>query len=211
VNTAKREAREVFGGRGAAPLRWQDKKGELRLSAASGQPLWLPKTALNTQPHTKSPHNTVHSTKRKTVFAGSWIDGDTDAYVQHRQQEGHKLTKGLSRSRVIAEMLKERAQDDIIQRNSTLIVSMFRTVLREELWTFLNRILAINARIAWWVGQSLHLQIALLRLILRNNQPQFHQLLTDAKIDAKKDIRRRDVELGEVKDILLGEMEEGRA
>ena len=84
MNTAKREAREVFGGRGDAPLRWQDKKGELRLSAASGQPLWLPKTALNTQPHTKSPHNTVHSTKRKTVFAGSWIDGDTDAYIQIR-------------------------------------------------------------------------------------------------------------------------------
>jgi hypothetical protein len=81
VNTAKREAREVFGGRGAAPLRWQDKKGELRLSAASGQPLWLPKTALNTQSHTKSPHNTVHSTKRKTVFAGSWIDGGANAVV----------------------------------------------------------------------------------------------------------------------------------
>jgi hypothetical protein len=88
---------------------------------------------------------------------------------------------------------------------------MFRSVFREELWTFLNRILTINARIAWWVGQSLHLQIALLRLILRNNQPQFHQLLTDAKTDAKKDIHRRDVELGEVKDILLGEMEKGRA
>src|SRR3954471_873427 len=61
-HSKKRSKRSIWGEERRAvkiaPLRWQDKKGELRLSAASGQPLWLPETALNTQPHTKSPHNT---------------------------------------------------------------------------------------------------------------------------------------------------------
>jgi hypothetical protein len=211
-----REERRVFS-LGSAPLRGQDKSAQTRLSAASGHALRQEETALNTakainpNPNAPQPLANVHkhSTKRRLVFAGGWVDHDTDAFIHHRELEGKKLDSKYSRSRATAEMLKERAQDDVIERNSTLIVSMFRSVFREEFWAFANRFLAINARIAFWVGQSLHLQIQLLGLILRNNQPQFHQLLTDAKTDAKKDIRRHDIELGEVKDILLAEMEGG--
>src|SRR5947209_2859079 len=95
-----------------APVSMQDKTGVPRLSAASAEPSTAEIPALHTA---KRPENRYHeeritkkkhSTKRQTVFAGSWIDRDTDFYIHDRQRqtrdsEGKKFT----RSKIIAMML----------------------------------------------------------------------------------------------------------
>jgi hypothetical protein len=211
-----REERQVFQGGGRAPIRWQDKYAPSRVSAASGHALKEEKSARNTGETTIQgvpQHQAIvhkHSTKRRTTLAAGWIDHDTDAYIKHREIESKKIDRKYTRSKVVAEMLKERAQDDIIKRNTAIIVSAFRGVLHTEFWAFANRFLAINARIAFWVGQSFYLQVQLLSLLLRNNMPLLRSSLAEAKSDAKKAIRSHDFEVDEVKDILLTEMKEGR-
>jgi hypothetical protein len=211
-----REERQVFQGGGSAPIRWQDKYAPSRVSAASGHALKEEKSARNTGETTIQgvPQQEAvvhkHSTKRQTVLAAGWVDHDADAYIHHREIEGKKLNKKYAHSRAVAEMLKERAQDDIIKRNTAIIVSAFREVLHTEFWAFANHFLAINARIAFWVGQSFYLQVQLLSLLLRNNKPLLRSSLAEAKNDAKKAIRSHDFEVDEVKDILFTEMKEGR-
>src|ERR1700750_1500228 len=109
---------QIFCREEEAPVRLQDKTRDPRLSAASSQPATADIPALHSGMIRKHPdpertyQKKPHSTKRQTVFAGSWIDRDTDSYIQNRQRqtrdsEGNKFT----RSKIIALMLKERAQD----------------------------------------------------------------------------------------------------
>ena len=61
-------------------------------------------------------HKKPHSTKRRTVFAGSLIDYDTDSYIQTRQRQTRDSEgKQFTRSKIIALILKERAQDDTLR------------------------------------------------------------------------------------------------
>src|SRR2546422_10323529 len=111
-----------------APL-WQDKNGVPRVSAASVQPSTAGRTALNSTAQATNPLKRKHSTKRKTVFAGAWIDLDTDAYIEHRK----KQDKNLTRSKVIATMLRERVQDDVFARSQAILVPiMGRTSSRSR-------------------------------------------------------------------------------
>src|SRR5436305_12970108 len=116
-----------------APLFLQDKAGSARLSAAAPQPSTAEIMALNSctvpenRDHAGSHLKKKHSTKRQTVFAGSWIDPDTDAYIQNRQRktrdsEGKKFT----RSKVIALMLRERAQDDAFQSSQSILMPLIQ-------------------------------------------------------------------------------------
>src|SRR4051812_17650105 len=115
---------QILFSESVAPVSMQDKIGELRLSATSSEPSTAAKPALHTpKSHSEIEHEPSsvkkrYSTKRQTVFAGSWIDRDTDSYIQNRQRqtrdsEGKKFT----RSKIIALMLKERAQDDAFQHS----------------------------------------------------------------------------------------------
>jgi hypothetical protein len=163
MNTQKPQT--LFLSATPAPL-WQDKNGVPRVSAASGQPSTAGKTALNPTGQATTPPKQKHSTKRKTVFAGAWIDLDTDAYIEHRK----KQDKNLTRSKVIATMLRERAQDDAFARSQAILVPIIQQAIRSEFRAFANRFLALIARITYEVSQILFLLVSFLRLYLGDDQ-----------------------------------------
>src|SRR3954464_13057339 len=83
----------------------QNKLMSPTLMPASDQPLTSGQPALNVRTNTKPP---LHATSgHRNVFAAAWIDADTNAYIEQR-----KRLQSATRSKVIADMLKERAQDD---------------------------------------------------------------------------------------------------
>src|SRR3712207_3525083 len=116
----------------SAPYR-QDKEALARFSAASPRGSTAAKTALNTMVPENRDHEIPlpslkrqHSTKRQKVFAGSWVNKETDAYIEHRLQEGRKQDKNLSRSAVIRMMLEERALDETITKQHAILAPLIR-------------------------------------------------------------------------------------
>jgi hypothetical protein len=180
-----------------APL-WQDKIGVPRVSAASVQPSTAGRTALNTPRNADNPATRKHSTKRKTVFAGAWIDVDTDAYIEHRKKQDKKLT----RSKVIATMLRERAQDDTFARSQAILVPIIQQAIRSEFrafaTSFTNRFLTLIARITYEVSQILFLLVSFLRLYLGEDQTTLRRLETQSETQARVNITRRTPQVEEV-------------
>jgi len=206
MNTKKPQT--LFISETPAPL-WQDKNGVPRVSAASGQPSTAGKTALNPTGQADPSLKQKHSTKRKTVFAGAWIDLDTDAYIEHRK----KQDKNLTRSKVIATMLGERAQDDAFARSQAILVPIIQQAIRSELrafaTSFTNRFLALIARITYEVSQILLLLVSFLRLYLGEDQTTLHRLETQSETQARVNITRRTPQveevIGRLKQTLAGE------
>jgi hypothetical protein len=202
MNTQKPQT--LFLSETPAPL-WQDKNGVPRVSAASGQPSTAGKTALNPTGQSTTPPTRKHSTKRKTVFAGAWIDLDTDAYIEHRK----KQDKNLTRSKVIATMLRERAQDDAFARSQAILVPIIQQAIRSEFRAFANRFLALIARITYEVSQILFLLVSFLRLYLGEDQTTLHRLETQSETQARVNITRRTPQveevIGRLKQTLAGE------
>jgi hypothetical protein len=195
MNTQKPQT--LFISETPAPL-WQDKNGVPRVSAASGQPSTAGKTALNTTGQATTSPQRKHSTKRKTVFAGAWIDLDTDSYIEHRKKQDKKLT----RSKVIATMLRERAQDDAFARSQAILVPIIQQAIRSEFrafaTSFTNRFLALIARITYEVSQILYLLVSFLRLYLGEDQMTLHRLETQSETQARVNITRRTPQVEEV-------------
>jgi hypothetical protein len=202
MNTQKPQT--LFISETPAPL-WQDKNGVPRVSAASVQPSTAGKTALNPTGQADPPLKRKHSTKRKTVFAGAWIDVDTDAYIEHRKKQDKKLT----RSKVIATMLRERAQDDAFARSQAILVPIIQQAIRSEFRAFANRFLALIARITYEVSQILFLLVSFLRLYLGEDQTTLHRLETQSETQARVNITRRTPQveevIGRLKQTLAGE------
>jgi hypothetical protein len=205
MNTQKPQT--LFLSETPAPL-WQDKNGVPRVSAASGQPSTAGKTALNPTGNANPPPTRKHSTKRKTVFAGAWIDLDTDAYIEHRR----KQDKNLTRSKVIATMLRERVQDDAVARSQAILVPIIQQAIRSEFRAFANRFLALIARITYEVSQILFLLVSFLRLYLGDDQTTLHRLETQSETEARVNITRRTPQveevIGRLKHTLAGEEEQ---
>jgi hypothetical protein len=201
MNTQKPQT--LFISETPAPL-WQDKNGVPRVSAASGQPSTASRTALNPTGQATTPPTRKHSTKRKTVFAGAWIDFDTDAYIEHRK----KQDKNLTRSRVIATMLRERAQDDAFARSQAILVPIIQQAIRSEFRAFANRFLALIARLTYEVSQILFLLVSFLRLYLGEDQTILHRLETQSETHARVNITRRTPQVDEVIGRLKQSLEE---
>jgi len=191
MNTQKPQT--LFISETPAPL-WQDKNGVPRVSAASVQPSTAGRTALNSTAQATNPLKRKHSTKRRTVFAGAWIDLDTDAYIEHRR----KQDKNLTRSKVIATMLKERVQDDVFARSQAILVPIIQQAIRSEFRAFANRFLALIARITYEVSQILSLLVSFLRLYLGEDQTTLHHLETQSETQARVNITRRTPQVDEV-------------
>jgi hypothetical protein len=186
----------------------QDKDGEPRLSAASSQPSTAAITALKTNGNADHSSKQQHSTKRRKVFAGAWIDVDTDAYIHFRQSRN----KNLTRSGVIADMLKERAQDDIFERNQKILLPIIQETMRAEfrIFTtmFVNRFLALIARIAYQVSYILNLLINFLTIFPGINATMLHKIDTDSENAARVHITQRTPQIDEVISRLKQEMED---
>jgi hypothetical protein len=182
-----------------APLFLQDKEGSSRLSAASPQPSTAEIMALNSStvpenrdPNKKAAGNKKHSTKRQTVFAGSWIDPDTDFYIQNRQRKTRDSKgKKFTRSKVIALMLRERAQDETFQSSQSILMPMIQETMRQEFKLFANRFLAVIAKIAYQVGWILMLQLKFMGIVFRKDQAALHQIEQDAETAARVNVAKR--------------------
>jgi hypothetical protein len=188
----------------SAPVSLQDKIGDSRLSAPSPQPSTAEIPALHRpKPHSEIAHepSTVkkhHSTKRQTIFAGSWIDRDTDCYIQNRQRQTRDSEgKKFSRSKVIALMLKERAQDDTFQHSQAILMPMIQETMRQEFRIFDNRFLALIAKIAYQVGWILLLLQKFVGIVLRKNEAALHQIETDSETAARINRTLQDDEVKE--------------
>ena len=200
---------------------WQDKKALTRFSAASERGSTAVKTALNdpTGLNFQSlPHNTSllpekgdlaqqtskrkHSTKRQKVFAGSWVNRDTDAYIERRLASGRKLDKTLSRSAVIRMMLEERALDDTFQQTQAILLPVIRETIRSEFRvfenTFENRFIRLIAKIAYQVGWILVLLTKFIRIILQKDVKQKHTIEDESETAARVNVTRRNPQDDEV-------------
>jgi hypothetical protein len=142
------------------------------------------------------------------VFAGAWIDVDTDAYIEHRKKQDKKLT----RSKVIATMLRERAQDDTFARSQAILVPIIQQAIRSEFrafaTSFTNRFLTLIARITYEVSQILFLLVSFLRLYLGEDQTTLHRLETQSETQARVNITRRTPQVDEVIGRLKQSLEE---
>jgi hypothetical protein len=187
----------------------QDKIGDSRLSAPSDQPSTAEIPALHTskvpenRDHEGSSTKKQHSTKRQTVFAGSWIDRDTDFYIQNRQRqtrdsEGRKFT----RSKIIAMMLKERAQDDTFEHSQAILMPMIQETMRQEFRIFENRFLAIVAKIAYQVGWILLLLRKFVGIALHKDEATLHRIEIESETAARVNVIRRTPQIDEVKERL---------
>lgn len=191
---------QVFEGKkGSAPF-WQDKHAQPRVPAASGQLSPANKTARAG----KKPH----STKRQTVQAAGWVDGDTDAYINELVREGQKLfgRKNYTRSRAIREMLQACAQTEMFERNQRIFVPIIQDAIRSEFRVFTNRFLWLLAKIAYQVGWILSLLIRYMSLQL--SPGIVHQLQTDSEKDGRVYVAQRSPGDREAEDRLWRKMEE---
>jgi hypothetical protein len=193
----------------SAPVSLQDKEGDLRLSAPSDQPSTAEIPALHiakNEPaveHEPSSAKKPHSTKRQTVFAGFWIDHDTDSYIQDRQRHTRDSQgKRFTRSKIIALMLRERAQDDTFQRSQAILMPMIQETMRQEFRIFENRFLAIIAKIAYQVGWILLLLQKFVGIVLRKNEATLHSIEVDSETAARVNVTRRTPQIDEVKERL---------
>src|SRR3954464_3532499 len=176
----------------------QDKLMSPTLMPASDQPLTSEQPALNARTNTKPP---LHATSgQRNVFAAAWIDADTNAYIEQR-----KRLQSATRSKVIADMLKERAQDDAFERSQTILVPIIQDTLREEHREYANRDLAITAKIAYEVGKIVPLLIGFFDLYLTADI--LHDIEARADTTARVNVARRTPQVDEVMQRLKTEME----
>ena len=187
--------------KGRAPF-WQDKHAPVRVPALSTQPSPVGATARDIEKPLRK-----HSTKRQTVQAAGWIDHNTDAYIQHRLSEAKKLDEKFTRSKVIAEMLKERAADDTFFRSQALLVPLIQDVLRSEFRAFTNRFIGVLAKIAYQVGWMLSLLMRYMSLQL--NQTTLHDIEVASEKDGRVSVARRTPQIEEAKERLRRALEEG--
>jgi hypothetical protein len=199
------EEKQVFEERKEAPVFWQDKQSLVRLSAASGQPLTRKIPALT---QTKSNQARKHSNSRKTIFAGGWVDPDTDAYIINRQRQTRdSQAKKFSRSKIIAMMLKERAMDETFQKSQSILMPLIQETMAREFRIHDNRYLALEARIAYQIGWILGLLRRFISLVLVRNAGTFEQYDHDSETDARVFVTERPKEIIEVEDRLKAKLE----
>jgi hypothetical protein len=154
-------------------------------------------------------HPESDSTKRQTVQAAGWIDHNTDLYIVNRLAEARKLIDPkFTRSKVIAEMLKERAADDTFARSQAILAPLIQDVIRAEFRAFSNRFLWIIAKIAYQVGWILSLLSADIRL--RRDTNTMHKLEADSERDGRVYVAERSPQVEEAKERLLQKMEGSR-
>lgn len=185
----------------SAPL-GQDKEALPRFSAASDVPSTAEETALNAAkiPENREHENVSpkrkHSTKRQKVFAGSWVNRETDAYIEHRLQEGKKADPNLSRSAVIRMMLEERALDATITQQHAILAPLIRETMHAEFQVFTNRFLGPLSRIAYSASQIMPFLIGCFANFIK--EEDLHRIEQDSETAARVNVTRRTPQVDEV-------------
>jgi hypothetical protein len=183
-----------------APL-WQDKLRFSTLNLASAQPLRAEETALKEKAVRNQPQTLKDGNKPRTKLAAGWVDFDTDAIIEQRKKE-----LKVTRSKMIAIMLKEAAQNDAFTRNQALLAPIIRETIRSEFQLFTNRFLTPIARIAYKVGYIVELLRGFFGLYL--DEKTFHRLDTDSEKSARRNVTRRTPQDDEVRQKFRQSLEE---
>src|SRR5215217_281650 len=192
---------EILFRESSAPF-LQDKNAPRRVPVALAQPSLPLKTAREEGSTPKK-----HSTKRQTVQAAGWIDPDTDSYIQHRLLESKKnIDPKFTRSKVVAQMLRERAQDDTFQRNQQILVPIIQDTMRSMHRDFENRYLSVIAKIAYQVGWILSLLIRYMSF--RLDEKTLHDIETGSEKDGRIYVTQRTPQTEEVKNRVRQLLEE---
>src|SRR3954469_19452055 len=110
---------------------------------------------------------------------------------------GKKALK-VTRSKMIAIMLKEAAQNDAFTRNQELLAPIIRATIRSEFQLFTNRFLTPIARIAYKVGYIFELLSGFFAIYL--DTKTFHKLDTDSEESARRNITRRTPQMDEARE-----------
>jgi hypothetical protein len=183
-----------------APL-WQDKLRFSTLNIASTQPLRAVETALKERAVTNHPQQFKHAEKPRSKLAAGWVDLDTNAIIEQRKKE-----LKVTRSKMIAIMLKEAAQNDAFNRNQAILAPIIRETMRAEFKLFTSRFLTPIARIAYKVGYILELLRGFFAIYL--DAKTLHRLDTDSEDSARRNITRRTPQMDEVREKMRKSMEE---
>jgi hypothetical protein len=191
----------------SAPVR-QDKEALPRFSAASPQASTATKPALNdrTNATSSTSHIHKHSTKRQKIFAGSWVSRETDAYIEHRLQEGRKGDPNLSRSAVIRMMLEERALDATIASQHAILAPLIRETMHQEFQAFTNRLLGPISRIAYEVSRIMPFLIGCFANFIK--EQSLHRIEEESETAARVNVTRRTPQVDEVLRKLQARVEE---
>lgn len=189
-----------------APEDWQDKLLSARVRAASSQPLPADLPARYTHEQENSLTKKPHSTKRRTKLAAGWIDYDTDAIIEQRLREGKRVNKFLTRSKVIAAMLREAAQSDAFKRNQAILTPIIQETIRAEFRLFTNRFLGIIARISYKVGMIFPFLSGAFANYLAPDT--LHRLEVESEKSARETATKRTPQVTEVMERLKQAMEE---
>jgi hypothetical protein len=202
LNTANpqllfREGRE--GEEKRAPL-WQDKLRFSTLNTASAQPLRADKTALKEKAIRNQPQAFKNSEKPRSKLAAGWVDLDTDAIIEQRKR-GLKVT----RSKMIAIMLKEAAQNDAFNRNQAILAPIIRETMRAEFQLFTNRFLTPISRITYKVGYIFELLSGFVAIYL--DAKTFHRLDEESEASTRKNITRRTPQMDEAREKMRQSLE----
>jgi hypothetical protein len=202
LNTANPQLlfREKEGKEKRASL-WQDKLRFSTLNITSPQPLRAEETALKEKTVRNQPQKIKNGNKPRSKLAAGWVDLDTDAIIEQRKKE-----LKVTRSKIIAIMLKEAAQNDAFTRNQALLAPIIRETMRSEFQIFTSRFLTPIARIAYKVGYILELLRGFFAIYLDGKT--LHHLDTDSEDSARRNITRRTPQMDEVREKMRRSMEE---
>jgi hypothetical protein len=202
LNTAKPQTlfRETGIREEVAPL-WQDKLRFSTLNIASPQPLRAEETALKERAVRNPPQKFKDAEKPRTKLAAGWVDFDTDAIIEQRKKE-----LKVTRSKMIAIMLKEAAQNDAFNRNQAILAPIIRETMRSEFQLFTNRFLTPVSRIAYKVGYIFELLSGFFAIYL--DAKTLHRLDEDSEKSAGRNITRRTPQMDEAREKMRKAMEE---
>jgi hypothetical protein len=202
LNTAQRQTlfKETGQRETEAPI-WQDKLRFSTLNTASAQPLRAAETALKEKAVRNHPQQFKHADAPRTKLAAGWVDLDTDAVIEQR-----KKALKVTRSKMIAIMLKEAAQNDAFTRNQALLAPIIRETIRSEFQLFTNRFLTPIARIAYKVGYIFELLSGFFAIYL--DEKTLHRLDTESEKSARRNITRCTPQMDEVREKMRQSLEE---
>jgi hypothetical protein len=202
LNTSEPQTlfRETGFRRIEAPL-WQDKLRFSTLNIASAQPLRSAETALKEKAVRNQPQKIKNGNKPRTKLAAGWVDFDTDAIIEQRKKE-----LKVTRSKMIAIMLKEAAQNDAFTRNQAILAPIIRETMRAEFQLFTNRFLTPLSRIAYKVGYIFELLSGFFAIYL--DAKTLHRLDEESEKSAGRNITRRTPQMDEAREKMRKAMEE---
>jgi hypothetical protein len=190
LNTANPQL--LFSERKEAPL-WQDKLRFSTLNVASAQPLRAAKTALKERVVRNQPQQFKNTEKPRSKLAAGWVDLDTDAIIEKRKKE-----LKITRSKMIAIMLKEAAQNDAFNRNQALLAPIIRETMRSEFRIFTNRFLTPISHIAYKIGYIFELLSGFFAIYL--DAKTLHRLDEESEASARRNITRRTPQMDEARE-----------